>query len=338
MLLAFTHVPLGARSLKRMQLARVDTPSQTSANPLLHMLVQRAQALGGHSRVAIVHPCDALAMSAAHAVTASGVASCVLVGPREEILRAAGQVGLDAREFELVDTDAQGGAAASAWRATELARGGVAQVLMKGSLHTDELMSTVVHRAAGLRGPGRISHVALFELPRYQKLLALTDCGVNIAPDLRAKRDIVTNAIRLLQALGVAHPKVAIVAAVETVNAAIPATIDAAALVGMALEGAWPGAIVDGPLGFDNAISAEAARIKNIASKVSGDADLLVVPDLNTGNILYKSFGYIGGGECAALVVGARVPVVLTSRADSVTARIASVAAAVLATMGTGPA
>ncbi|MGH8795975.1 MAG: bifunctional enoyl-CoA hydratase/phosphate acetyltransferase, partial [Caldimonas sp.] len=204
--------------------------------------------------------------------------------------------------------------------------------LMKGSLHTDELMQAVVHKSSGLRGETRISHAFLFDLPRYPKLLALADCVVNIAPHLPAKRDILANAIALLQRLGIAEPKVGIVAAVETVNPAIPATVDAQALVEMSRNGAWPGAIVEGPLGFDNAISAEAARTKRIESRVAGDADLLLVPDLNAGNMLYKSFVYIGGGECAGLVLGAKVPIVLTSRADSLQARIASVALATLAT------
>jgi phosphate acetyltransferase/phosphate butyryltransferase len=171
----------------------------------------------------------------------------------------------------------------------------------------------------------------VFDLPRYPKLLALADCVVNIAPDLKTKRDILSNALALLRQLGIAQPKVGIVAAVETVNPAIVATLDAQALVAMAAEGAWPGAIVEGPMGFDNAISAQAARIKKMDSQVAGDADLLLMPDLNAGNMLYKSFNYIGGGDCAGLVLGAKVPIVLTSRADSLHSRLASVALAVLA-------
>jgi phosphate acetyltransferase/phosphate butyryltransferase len=201
---------------------------------------------------------------------------------------------------------------------------------MKGSLHTDELMGAVVNKTTGLRGTARISHAFVFDLPRYPKLLALADCVVNIAPDLKTKQDILGNAIALLQTLGIANPKVGIVTAVETVNPAIPATLDARDLVAMAHAGAWPGAMVEGPLGFDNAISAEAARIKKIESRVAGDADLLLVPDLNAGNMLYKSFNYIGGGDCAGLVLGAAVPIVLTSRADSLQSRLASVALAVL--------
>jgi len=213
-----------------------------------------------------------------------------------------------------------------------LARDSVLSALMKGSLHTDELISAVVNRGNGLRSGSRISHAFIFDLPRYPKLLALADCVVNITPSLRTKQDILGNAVALLQAaLGIARPKVGIVAAVETVNPAIPATLDAQALVAMSKQGAWPQAIVEGPFGFDNAISAEAARIKGMHSQVSGDADLLVVPDLNCGNMLYKSFNYIGGGECAGLVLGAKVPIVLTSRADSMQARLASVALAMLA-------
>ena len=203
---------------------------------------------------------------------------------------------------------------------------------MKGSLHTDQLMSAVIHKSTGLRGTTRISHAFVFDLPRYPKLLALADCVVNIAPHVPAKRDILTNAIGLLRTLGIERPKVGIVAAVETVNPAIQATLDAQTLVDLAREhDEWGNAIVEGPLGFDNAVSAEAARTKGIESQVAGDADLLLMPDLNAGNMLYKSFVYIGGGECAGLVLGARVPIVLTSRADSLQARLASVALAMIA-------
>ena len=261
----------------------------------------------------------------------AGIATPVLIGPRESVARAAEAAAVDLRRFEVVDTGAA--PAEAALHATVLVRAGALQALMKGSLHTDELMAAIVDRATGLRGATRISHAFVFDLPRYHKLLALTDCVVNITPHLPAKRDILTNAIRLLQTLGIARPKVGIVAAVETVNPAIPATVDARALVDLARQGEWPGAIVDGPFGFDNAISTEAARIKGIASPVPGDADLLLMPDLNAGNMLYKSFNYIGGGDCAGLVLGATVPVVLTSRADSQSSRTASVALAVLACM-----
>lgn len=301
-----------------------------AGHPHLDGLVVRAQrhAAARAMRIGLVYPCDALALDAARRIVESGVAQPVLIGPADGIARAAEAAEVDAGSFEVIATEPS--ASAAAQHASALARDGALDVLMKGSLHTDELMSAVVRKYSGLRGDARISHAFVFDLPRYPKLLALADCVVNIAPDLRTKRDILGNAVRLLQHLGIAHPKVAIVAAVETVNAAIPATLDAQALVALAQQGEWPGAIVEGPLGFDNAISAEAARIKEIDSKVAGDADLLVMPDLNAGNMLYKSFNYIGGGECAGLVLGARVPIVLTSRADSLQSRIASVALAVL--------
>jgi phosphate acetyltransferase/phosphate butyryltransferase len=286
-------------------------------------------AASGAPRIGIVYPGDALALQAAAAILDAGIATPVLIGPREVVARAAEAAAVDLQRFELIETPDV--PAEAALRATALARSGEVQALMKGSLHTDELMSAIVHKGTGLRGHTRISHAFVFDLPRYPKLLALADCVVNIAPHLPAKRDILTNAIGLLQALGIAHPKVGIVAAVETVNPAIPSTLDARALVEEARHGAWPGAVVDGPFGFDNAISAEAARIKKIDSAVPGDADLLLMPDLNAGNMLYKSFNYIGGGDCAGLVLGATVPVVLTSRADSLQSRIASVALAVLA-------
>ncbi|MDE2159964.1 MAG: bifunctional enoyl-CoA hydratase/phosphate acetyltransferase, partial [Burkholderiales bacterium] len=248
--------------------------------------------------------------------------------------RAAAACGMAAGDFEIVDAPPAPEGAAR--RAVELVRAGALQALMKGSLHTDVLMAAVVDRAAGLRGATRISHAFVFDLPRYPKLLALADCVVNIHPQAPAKRDILGNAIGLLRTLGIERPKVAIVAAVETVNPAIPATEDAAALVEMARQGAWPGAVVEGPFGFDNAISAEAARIKGIVSTVPGDADLLLLPDLNSANILYKSFNYIGGGECAGLVLGATHPIVLTSRADTPASRLASIALAVLAAPVTG--
>jgi phosphate acetyltransferase/phosphate butyryltransferase len=277
----------------------------------------------------MVYPCDALAMDAAQRILASGLARPVLVGPHKAIAQAAESAQVDLRDFELIDTGEH--APNAALKATGLARSGAVQALMKGSLHTDELMSAVVNKDTGLRGTTRISHAFVFDLPRYPKLLALADCVVNIAPDLKTKKDIVGNAIALLHQLGIANPKVGIVTAVETVNPAIAATLDAQALVQMAHEGAWPGAIVEGPMGFDNAISAEAARIKKMTSQVAGDADLLIMPDLNAGNMLYKSFNYIGGGDCAGLVLGAAVPIVLTSRADSLQSRLASVALAVLA-------
>ncbi|MDE2395986.1 MAG: bifunctional enoyl-CoA hydratase/phosphate acetyltransferase [Burkholderiales bacterium] len=307
------------------------------AHPRLEALVQRARAAAGAQAgaLALVHPCDALALEAAQRIAECGFARPLLVGPRAGIERAADEAGVDWHDFEIV-ADAGVDPHESAARATALAREGAVAALMKGSLHTDELMSAVVDKTTGLRTGRRISHAFVFDLPCYHKLLALADCVVNIAPNLATKRDILGNAVELLQRLGIAEPKVGIVAAVETVNPAIPATVDAQALVQMAREGAWPGALVEGPFGFDNAFSAEAARTKKIVSVVAGDADLMLMPDLNAGNMLYKSFNYVGGGDCAGLVLGARVPVVLTSRADSLAARVASAALAVLATRSAG--
>jgi phosphate acetyltransferase len=305
------------------------------SHPRLAGLVARARNVAtsaGLMRLGIVYPCDALALDAAARVLEAGIAQPVLIGPRATIEVSAYAANVDLRHFEVVQTSEDPRDAAS--RAMELTRAGELRALMKGSLHTDELMAAVVNRATGLRGPTRISHAFLFDLPRYPKLLTLADCVVNVAPHIPAKRDILTNAINLLQTLGVSQPKVGIVAAVETINAAIPATVDAQALVELGKDGAWPGAIVEGPFGFDNAISAEAARIKKITSTVAGDADLLLMPDLNAGNMLYKSFIYIGGGDCAGLVLGATAPIVLTSRADSLQSRVASVALAVLACAG----
>jgi phosphate acetyltransferase/phosphate butyryltransferase len=305
----------------------MSTPSHPRLDGLVAQAVARTQK--SPAALAMVYPCDALAMDAAQRILASGMARPVFVGPHKGIAHAAEAAQVDLRHFELIDTGDH--APSAALKATGLARTGAAQALMKGSLHTDELMSAVVNKDTGLRGTTRISHAFVFDLPRYPKLLALADCVVNIAPDLKTKKDIVGNAIALLRQLGIANPKVGIVTAVETVNPAITATLDAQALVQMAQEGAWPGAIVEGPMGFDNAISAEAARIKKMNSQVAGDADLLIMPDLNAGNMLYKSFNYIGGGDCAGLVLGAAVPIVLTSRADSLQSRLASVALAVLA-------
>ncbi|MEO8248523.1 MAG: bifunctional enoyl-CoA hydratase/phosphate acetyltransferase [Burkholderiales bacterium] len=300
---------------------------EAHSHPRLQALVERARERSATAApaIGIVYACDALALDAASGIAREKIARPVLIGPRSKIERAAGDAQVDSKAFEIIETDDAPPEAAA--RATALARDGTVAALMKGSLHTDELMSAVVNKATGLRTDRRISHAFLFDLPRYHKLLALADCVVNIAPDLKTKQHILANAIELLQRLGIAQPKVAIVAAVETVNPAIPATIDADALAKME----WPNAMVEGPFGFDNAFSAEAARIKKIESQVAGDADLMLLPDLNSANMLYKSFNYVGGGDCAGLVLGAKVPIVLTSRADSIAARIASVALAVLA-------
>lgn len=316
-------------------MSEVHAAGDVVAHPRLAALLKRAQAQAQAQRQAsrlpvlgLVHPGDSLALQAALAVHQAGIARPILIGARDEIQRAAEAARLDITALQIEATATGGPAAAK--RAVAMARDGTVAMLMKGSLHTDELMSAVVDKVLGLRGSRRISHAFLFDLPRYHKLLALADCVVNIAPDIETKRDILANAVELLQKLGTPAPKVAIVTAVETVSPHIPATLDAQALVQAASQGAWPGAVVEGPFGFDNAFSAEAARIKRIESKVAGDADLMLMPDLNAGNMLYKSFVYAAGAECAGLVLGAKVPVVLTSRADSQMARLASVALGVL--------
>ena len=215
-------------------------------------------------------------------------------------------------------------------RAVELVRGGKALLLMKGSLHTDELLGAVVDRTLGLRTGRRLSHVFLMDVPTYPKLLMVTDAAINIVPTLEEKRDICQNAIDLARALGIARPKVAILSAIETVNPRMPSTTDAAALCKMADRGQITGGLLDGPLAMDNAISAEAAAVKGIRSEVAGDPDVLLVPDLEAGNILAKQLTFLANAEAAGVVVGARVPIVLTSRADGVRARLASCAVAVL--------
>lgn len=280
------------------------------------------------SVVAVVYPCDALALRASFAVAARGLARVLLVGPKALIAQTALDSDIDLSHFEVVD--APDDPMAAAQTAAALVAEGRAQLLMKGCLHTEELMGVLVSREAGLRTSRRISHAFVFDIPDVARPLMLTDCVVNIEPDLLVKRDIVQNAIDLAQAIGVAHPLVGILSATEAVNPAIRGTIDAAALCKMAERGQITGGELDGPLAFDNAISAESARIKKIASRVAGSPDVLLVPNLETGNTLYKSLVYLGHAECAGVVLGTRVPVVLTSRADSEFSRLASAALGVL--------
>jgi phosphotransacetylase len=257
-----------------------------------------------------------------------GLIAPILVGPAGEIAATAESGGIDLHGSEIVDVREAG---ASAVRAVELIREGRAEVLMKGSLHTDELMGAVVARDRGLRGGRRISHVFVMDVPTYHKVLVVTDGAINIAPTLEDKTDICQNAIDLAIALGLERPKVAILAAVETVTSKMPATIDAAALCKMADRGQITGGILDGPLAFDNAISKQAAKTKGIRSEVAGDPDILVAPDLEAGNILAKQLTFLANADSAGMVLGARVPIILTSRADSVRSRIASCAVAMLA-------
>lgn len=277
---------------------------------------------------AIVYANDALTLRAAIDATQLGLIAPLFYGPEASLRALAARMDVSLPGV-CIDTGAVAAQAATA--AVRDALGGRIQALMKGSLHTDELLRAVVARESGLRSSRRITHTFVFDLPRFPKLLALTDAVVNIEPDVDTKAEAIIGAVRLLAQLGVAAPKVAILAAVETVSASIPATLAAEALVALATRGRFGAARVEGPLGFDNAISATAAAAKGIVSAVAGAPDLLVAPDLNSGNILYKSFIYIGGGECAGIVQGARVPIVLTSRADSSFSRIASCALARIA-------
>jgi phosphotransacetylase/acyl dehydratase len=277
--------------------------------------------------VAVVHPCDALSIGAAAEVAELGLVVPVLVGPAAKIHAAAVTAGVDISRYRIVDVPHSHAAAA---RAVELVRAGEAALLMKGSLHTDELMHAVVAADTGLRTERRLSHVYVMDVPSYPRPLLITDAAVNIAPTLETKRDIVQNAIDLAHVMGVELPKVAILCAVETVNPGMNSTVDAAALCKMADRGQITGGLVDGPLAFDNAVSPKAARDKGIVSPVAGQADILVVPDLEAGNMLAKQLSFLAGADAAGVVVGARVPIILTSRADSARTRVASCAVAVL--------
>jgi phosphotransacetylase/acyl dehydratase len=277
--------------------------------------------------VAVAHPCDAAALGAAAEAAAAGLIEPILVGPEAKIRAAAAAAGVEIGRFRLVPAPHSHAAAA---RAVALVRAGEAEALMKGSLHTDELMREVVAAETGLRTGRRLSHVYVMDVPAHPRPLLVTDAAVNIAPTLEEKRDIVQNAIDLARVMGIAEPRVAVLSAVETVNPAIPSTLEAAALCKMAERGQITGGLVDGPLAFDNAVSPEAARQKGIASPVAGRADVLVVPDLEAGNMLAKQLTFLAGADAAGVVVGARVPIVLTSRADGRRTRIASCAVAVL--------
>ena len=276
---------------------------------------------------AVAHPCDESSLTAAIEAAEADLIRPTLVGPEARIRAVAEQCRLNIRPYRLVDAPHSH---ASAAKAVEIVRGGQAETLMKGSLHTDELMAEVVRKDTGLRTERRISHVFIMDVPTYPKPLAVTDAAINIFPDLETKVDIVQNAIDMAHALGRERPKVAILSAVETVTPKIPSTIDAAALCKMAERGQITGALLDGPLAFDNAISKEAAAIKGIRSEVAGDPDILLVPDLEAGNMLAKQLSFLANADAAGIVLGARVPIILTSRADTVRARMASCAVAVL--------
>jgi phosphotransacetylase len=277
---------------------------------------------------AVAHPCEKTALAGAIDAGRAGLITPILVGPAAKIEDIAKSAGIDLGKTEIIDTPHS---QASAAKAVEVVRGGRAELLMKGSLHTDELLSAVVAREIGLRTGRRISHVFIMDVPTYHKVLIVTDAAINISPGLEEKADICQNAIDLAISLRLARPKIAILAAVETVTSKMPSTIDAAALCKMADRGQITGGVLDGPLAFDNAISREAAEIKGISSEVAGDPDILLVPDLEAGNMLAKQLSFLANADSAGLVLGARVPIILTSRADSLRSRIASCAVAVLA-------
>lgn len=289
-------------------------------------LMQATEALAA-VRTAVVHPCDALSLQGALEAGDKGMIVPVLIGPLAKIQAAAAEIGRDLSGFEIVDAPHSH---AAAEMAVAMARAGKVGMLMKGKIHTDELLAPVVAKDTGLRTERRMSHVFALDVPSYPKPLLISDAAINISPDLETKRDIVQNAIDLAHALGIAMPKVAILSAVETVTSAIPSTLDAAALCKMAERGQILGGILDGPLAFDNAVSVTAAQAKGIVSEVAGFADILIVPDLEAGNMVAKQLIYLAGADAAGLVLGARVPIVLTSRADGVMSRLASAAMAQL--------
>jgi phosphate acetyltransferase len=291
-------------------------------------LIAAAKAIPAATTI-VVHPCDESSLRGVADAAEAGIIKPILVGPAAKIKAAALKHNIDISGFELVDVAHSEAAAATA---VELILAGKGEMLMKGSLHTDELMRSVTAKAGGLRTQRRISHVFVMDVPAYSETILITDAAINIFPDLDGKRDIVQNAIDLYNqaGFGTSPPRVAILSAVETVTPKIPSTIEAAALCKMADRGQITGGLLDGPLAFDNAIDPEAARIKGIKSEVAGRAQILVVPDLEAGNMLAKNLTYFAKADGAGIVLGARVPIVLTSRADSPRARMASCAVATL--------
>jgi phosphate acetyltransferase len=289
-------------------------------------LIARAKQ-GPAATTVVVHPCDETSLRGAVEAAEAGIIIPILVGPAAKIAAVARQYGLNISRYQVVDVPHSDAAAA---KGVELIHESKGELLMKGSLHTDELMREVTSSKTGLRTARRISHVFVMDVPSYPETLFITDAAINIFPDLDAKRDIVQNAIDLYMQVGLGTPRVAILSAVETVTSKIPSTIEAAALCKMAERGQITGGILDGPLAFDNAIDPESARIKGIKSAVAGRAQILVVPDLESGNMLAKNLVFLAKADSAGIVLGARVPIILTSRADSVRSRMASCAVAVL--------
>jgi phosphate acetyltransferase len=308
-----------------------DAPA--TPRPHLQHLLDQAEAQGPIP-VAVAYPCDAGSLQAAMQAAQAGLITPLLVGPEARIQAAAQAAGLDLAGASIHSTADDPRAAAA--QAAALCGSGQARALMKGSLHSDELLGAAVAREAGLRGGRRASHVFVMDLPGYDRPLLMTDCVVNIFPTLMDKRDIAQNAIDLAHAIGIPRPRMAVLSAVETVNPAIPGTIDAAALCKMADRGQISGALLDGPLAYDNAISLRSAHHKGIVSDVAGQPDVLLVPSQEAGNKINKQLVYMADAECAGLVLGMRVPIVLTSRSDSVASRIASCALAVLVSAAGG--
>jgi phosphate acetyltransferase len=303
-----------------------DVPEPVRRHDKYDRLIAVAQSLP-RLKVAVVHPCDAASLGAVFDAIELGLIAPILVGPQAKIAAVAEALGKDLSECRIVDAPHSH---AAAEKAVDLVRAGEAEALMKGSLHTDELMAAVVRREGGLRTARRISHCFVLDVPSHETPLIITDAAVNIAPTLEDKVHIVQNAIDLARALRVDPVRVAILSAMETVNPKVPSTIEAAALCKMADRGQITGGILDGPLALDNAIDLGAAKIKNIQSPVAGQANVLVVPDLEAGNMLAKSLTFLADADAAGIVLGARVPVILTSRADSTMTRLASCAVASL--------
>ena len=314
--------------LEKVRIRRTELPEPLMADKnLRYGQLLAAAARHAPIRMGVVHPCSIDALEGAVDAARLGLIEAVLIGPSARIRGLAADNGIDLAGLTLVDAPHSHAAAA---QAVAMARAGELAALMKGSLHTDELLAEVVHGERGLRTSRRMSHVFVLDVPRYPKPLLITDAAINVAPDFAAKVDIVQNAIDLAHALGTPRPKVAILSAVETVTPKLRSAMDAAALAKMADRGQITGALVDGPLAFDNAVSLAAAKTKGIRSEVAGDADILVVPDLESGNMLAKQLEYLGDAQAAGIVIGATVPIVLTSRADSAHSRIASCAIAQL--------
>jgi phosphate acetyltransferase len=301
-------------------------PTGSQGHERYERLLQAARSLPPVT-TAVAHPCDRVSLEGVLEAHRLGLIAPLLVAPPLRIQAVAKQAGLDISAFPLIASEHSHDSAA---KAVELVREGKAEALMKGSLHTDELMGAVVARDTGIRTERRISHCFVMDVPGHKDPLIITDAAVNIAPDLADKVDIVQNAIDLGHALHLQEVRVAILSAMETVNPKVPSTVEAAALCKMADRGQITGGILDGPLALDNAISVEAAEIKHIVSPVAGRANVLVVPDLEAGNMLAKSLSFLAGADAAGIVLGARVPIILTSRADSLTARLASCAIASL--------